>query len=300
VGARASGYLNTPEFSAHVMAAGSKAVFLISPEGNILAASQADQGPHPRSFLTDMNLSTLQIGVRLWRENTGLRFSDGNLVSLKDAVIWRRPPTRPSVAAPLGHLVSRCTNLYREALRRHRGENLGLALPLLAKGSDAVGMGALTNETSLFVAAGVERVRELLPACRLGHFDSVLGEAESLIGLGHGLTPSGDDFVGGLLFMAYHLNAAYPGDFWWDSDGVRNLLERSTPMTNQISHALLTDLAEGHSHQALHDLVDGLLTGREPFDAASHVLRVTSIGHSSGWDMLTGMLAGMLPIIDRA
>ena len=65
-------------------------------------------------------------------------------------------------------------------------------------------------------------------------------------------------------------------------------------MTNSISHALLSDFAMGQGYEAMHDLMDGMLTGDANFDAETHVIRVTSMGSSSGWDMLTGLLTGML------
>lgn len=67
-------------------------------------------------------------------------------------------------------------------------------------------------------------------------------------------------------------------------------------MTSRISHALLTDLAEGQSHDSLHDLVDSLFSDAGEFSPSEHVRRVAEIGHSSGW----GMLAGLLPVIYRA
>ena len=60
------------------------------------------------------------------------------------------------------------------------------------------------------------------------------------------------------------------------------------------------DLDEGESHASLNELAKELLTDSSPFDAAKHVRNITQIGQSSGWDMLTGMLAGLLPVIHRA
>ncbi|MBC8280464.1 MAG: DUF2877 domain-containing protein, partial [Chloroflexi bacterium] len=64
-------------------------------------------------------------------------------------------------------------------------------------------------------------------------------------------------------------------------------------------HAILSDLANGQSHESLHDQADDLLYSRLDFDADNHVRRVPQIGQSSGWDILTGMLAGLLPVAYR-
>ena len=97
---------------------------------------------------------------------------------------------------------------------------------------------------------------ELAPICRRGDLEPVLKLAERLIGLGPGLTPSGDDFVGGLIFMARHLISAYPRERWWQGGNIGGLLAYSETMTSKISHALLSDLAEGQSHESLHELVE--------------------------------------------
>ena len=294
VGAKANSYLSTPGFSGQVIAVGSRFAYIGTRDGSVLAACRPDQQPHPRSFLTDINFSTLHEGTQAWVEDSHLRFSNDLSLSLKDCQVWDRQPLEPSIVVPFQQLRSRCAKLLRVALDIHQGNNLGLALPSLARDGDAA---ALPSSASPLVVAGIKQVRRLIPLCRSGNFESVLRNAEHLIGLGPGLTPSGDDFIGGLLFMAFHLSAAYPAEFGWDGGNVGNLLARSASMTNRISYSLLTDLAEGQGHESLHDLVDGLLSGTWDSDAAARLRRVTEIGHSSGWDMLTGMLAGTLLVI---
>jgi hypothetical protein len=115
--------------------------------------------------------------------------------------------------------------------------------------------------------------------------------ADRLIGLGEGLTPSGDDFLGGMFFAFHQLQAAYPesaiADFRLHPESYRT-------RTHQISYTLLNDLAHGYAVAPLHHLVNGLLMG-EPFETIYlYVTQLTSIGHSTGWDLLTGLLVGLL------
>jgi len=237
------------------------------------------------------------VGLRTWTEGTDLRFSNGISLNLTERRVWNRQPQTALTAVRVQRLRSRCNELLVTALDIHGGDNLGLALPFFTSQTDA--SRDLPKNTSPLVDAGVEQVRRLLPQCRRGNLESVLQLADQLIGLGPGLTPSGDDFIGGLIFMSLHLNAAYPAERWWEGGDIPALLTRSEPMTSQISHALLTDLSEGQSHESLHDLADGLVAGMEGFDAIIHVRRLSEIGQSSGWDMLTGMLAALLPVIYR-
>lgn len=299
IGAKANRYLSAPGFSGQVIAAGTQSAYIATDNGNILAACPMDQQPHPRSFLTDLDFSTIHVGLRTSVEGAELRFSNGIALDLSDRQVWNRQPPVASRAPPPQTLLSRCEELFLTALNIHEGENLGLALPILMMDGDAADSGNLRNSTSPLIDAGIEQVRRLLPLCRRGNLQSVLQLADQLIGLGPGLTPSGDDFIGGLIFMSFHLNATYPAERWWGSGDIGGLLARSELMTTQISHVLLTDLAEGQSHASLHDLTDALLTDSEGFVASRHVGHVTAIGHGSGWDMLTGMLAGLLPVVCR-
>lgn len=297
IGFKARRYLTAPGFSGRVIAAGSRAVYINTDDGDLLAACSMDQQPHPRSFLTDLDLSSLHEGLRTWYEDDELRFGNGVSLRLSGSQVWYRPSAVPPCVAPRLVLLSRCNNLLQVAKDTHRGENLGLALSSFPCGGHAL---ALAGNVSPLIISGTETVHEMLPVCRLGDLEPVLKDSERLIGLGPGLTPSGDDFVGGLVFMARHLNAAYPQERWWKGGNIGGFLARSEAMTSRISHALLSDLAEGQSHESLHDLAEELVADNEKFDAEYHVRRVTEIGHSSGWDMLTGMLAGLLPVFHRA
>ncbi|HEY4371868.1 MAG TPA: DUF2877 domain-containing protein [Burkholderiales bacterium] len=104
-----------------------------------------------------------------------------------------------------------------------------------------------------------------------------------LLGVGGGLTPSGDDFVGAALFTLHHLDIDSAP--WREASAALTLATRTR--THAISAALFDDLAAGASFTPLHDLI-AAPAFRAMFEPAR---RLTAIGHSSGWDMLCGMIA---------
>jgi hypothetical protein len=106
-----------------------------------------------------------------------------------------------------------------------------------------------------------------------------------LLGLGPGLTPSGDDLVGAALFARRLLGM----DAEWTSAAQR-LIDAAPTRTHAISAALFRDLAEGQTFASLHRLA-AVLAAREPALAAA--CELTGIGHSSGWDMLAGFIIGV-------
>ena len=91
-----------------------------------------------------------------------------------------------------------------------------------------------------------------------------------------GLTPSGDDYFGGILVAlhALHRNAQAAALWRW-------LEPRLAARTSAISVAHLAAAAQGHAHEALHRILEGDLD----LDA------LDSVGHCSGWDALAGSVA---------
>lgn len=112
-----------------------------------------------------------------------------------------------------------------------------------------------------------------------------------LIGLGHGLTPSGDDFVGGVVFTLHHLRIPGGGQPWLEplpQAACRIHLAAQT-QTNVISAALLDDLLNGRSYRCLHDLLLALNTGNVATIRQATV-GLLGLGASSGADLLAGVL----------
>lgn len=114
---------------------------------------------------------------------------------------------------------------------------------------------------------------------------SALDPAHALLGLGPGLTPSGDDAVGALLFARRMLADAHA----WAPVAASLALAART-RTHAISAALLADLAAGQGHAALHRVAAALAADADPLPAARELV---ALGHASGWEMLAGLLIGL-------
>jgi hypothetical protein len=123
--------------------------------------------------------------------------------------------------------------------------------------------------------------------------------AASLVGLGSGLTPSGDDFLGGLFFAFELLRHIYPEIQELQIWNYSNFIFECKSRTNQISYCLLKDHADGHAMEPLHRFANALLEGRPVDQSLPYARELVSVGHSTGWDLLTGWLAGMTMLIDR-
>ena len=208
------------------------------------------------------------------------------------AVMTASAPVRGSVlqfdAVPRTSWRPRSPKLDRTQLKtfvcaarklRHEAKGLGTA----------GGFGALlVGETPQFpLDRAVALVRALGNALDADDPDAVPVAARPLLGLGAGLTPSGDDLVGGAIFGK---RLASRADGRWTLVG-RKLSREIRSRSNVVSAALFSDLAAGRSFAPLHDLVQALIM--EDDEGALRAARsLVAIGHSSGWDMLVGFLMG--------
>lgn len=122
-----------------------------------------------------------------------------------------------------------------------------------------------------------------LRACLLDDADGpdLAAAVAALVGLGEGLTPSGDDIITGLAFLA-----AQPGMCLGSRrPAIRRALGEAAHRTTLLSATTMAAAVEGRGRQRFHDLAMAIVEGR----TRSAVPAVLSIGHSSGSDLLKGM-----------
>jgi len=105
-----------------------------------------------------------------------------------------------------------------------------------------------------------------------------------LIGLGPGLTPSGDDFLIGALALldALAQRRAYVALS-------RALVHIPRGLTSPLSHCFLRTAAAGHVGENLHRAISAIISGH--VDAAIAAIR--NVGHGSGWDMMAGIASAL-------
>ena len=188
------------------------------------------------------------------------------------------------------HPAALTTDTRAAAALRRGAERL--AKTAIALGEPAGFGGWLAGRPLAFPLTGAGKLADALAtACAKDDATAAAEAAVALLGLGAGLTPSGDDFVGGAFFVRAAL--AQPGtsdraSWRRAAASVRAAASRST---NPISAALLEDLLDGHGWSPLHDLASALASDDDSL-AMSAAHRLTHLGHSSGWDLLAGFVAG--------
>lgn len=114
----------------------------------------------------------------------------------------------------------------------------------------------------------------------------------ALVGLGAGLTPSGDDFLCGFLAA---VRTCAPGLLEDREELVKALaaaVAGNRQRTTRISAFLLQCATQNFWSLPLVDLAEALAVDREP-EALRALEELCSLGHSSGSDIATGFLFGL-------
>jgi hypothetical protein len=205
-----------------------------------------------------------------WRKR-GLTVGDNIKVRLAGRTIWKPPPPRPRDR----HAVARGLEALADAVERRKiADGFGPLIAPLARGESLHGVSPLIA-TAL---GSIEQIRRWLPD--EDDDDFPLDDPLPLIGLGPGLTPSGDDLVGGIFVAMTRMR-------WFGraSQFLLWALRYAKNRTNTISYAhLLAAAHDGEGAAGLHVALEAILSGNAPdLDA------VAQVGHSSGWDMLAGV-----------
>ncbi|MEJ2174095.1 MAG: DUF2877 domain-containing protein [bacterium] len=167
--------------------------------------------------------------------------------------------------------------------------NLGALCRALLAAAEPRGFGLLLarRRPAFPLDRAVARVQALASAYRDDDPDAVRAASIPLLGLGTGLTPSGDDLAGAALF-GRRLRASRQRA--WDRSAAQ-LSHEVEQRSHAVSAALFRDLARGQSFAPLHTIAEALATddhGR----ALAGAGELVAIGHSSGWDMFTGLVIG--------
>jgi hypothetical protein len=178
-----------------------------------------------------------------------------------------------------------------------RGRSLAEALAARAP-SESFGA-LLAGAVPTFPLAGaVPAARGLAQACTADNPCEAARAAGMLIGLGPGLTPAGDDYVGGAFFARALLGAAGTRDAGGWRAAAEHVRSRAAKLTHPISATLLSDLLAGEGHAPFHDLWAALVADAPLPTAVAAAGRLTALGHSSGWDMLAGFVGALVGPLD--
>jgi hypothetical protein len=226
---------------------------LINSDGEVLSIVNPEVGPGPFAVVlrepVDFLLHIQEDAHLEWLRAELLRV--GQLeIELRDAQLWNARPDWESV----------------------RENGTDWAAPLLQTIANES-----ANQPGIDIARGVE----------INSAASVLQLAGDLAGKGPGLTPSGDDYLMGIMHALW---ASFPAVE--AAPLCQKMASAAVPRTTTLSGAWLHAAGQGKAAGVWHNLFDAIINKKEKglHEAA---LKILSVGHSSGADALAGFLAAL-------
>ncbi len=286
--------LLTSQLRGKILAVVSHAAYLLNENGGLFWLAAENVPLHRRCIRVYETLPRLAVDSAFSVNGQRLIIGSGTELDFSRASTWEAPRLSAGDVAAIADLP----------------ERLHAVISILADLPAPAGFGSLIPDI-LFIAqdrsaphphrisASIPArawpaVREIARACLAHDFPKILEEANALVGLGEGLTPSGDDFIGGLLFCKRMLQNTYADYLNWEFPALPDLIANVASSTNIISYTFLKDHAEGYAIDTLHQYANAILTGL-PMDGLRQIAsELIHIGHSTGWDLLAGVLTGML------
>jgi hypothetical protein len=133
----------------------------------------------------------------------------------------------------------------------------------------------------------------LLHATRDFQLEDAKASIMSLIGLGPGLTPSGDDFLVGYLAGLWATAGHSPSRTQFVG-ALGAEISAAARNTNEISGAYLRSAATGHVSEPIAKLAQQLKQANDMRNVRAATQAALQVGHTSGTDGVLGLLLGCL------
>lgn len=233
----------------------------VSIHNHLLSIQTKNSSLSPISLITDLDSEEFsqlpyKVGDSIVIDNN----TDAQIINLS-----------PTMLFPKQHCQELFMNIRRSIITSHTQ-----GFDLIFQFSD------LIND-NLILAAAQNKIESAYHFYQKKDYENTARELSRLIGLGLGLTPSGDDFLCGML-AGFHLLDRNNHTF---TQCLRHYIKENIKNTNEISQAFLKCALHGH-----YSLAVNKLWSNPSYEQISQMF--LQIGHSSGMDTLCGIYFSFL------
>lgn len=247
--------------------------------GNLFALHPGTIGWTPMSMAlemgeTDFGFIHAKKDTQVVAESSGLCIG-GQFFSIKGAEILKSTLT----IADDGQNAEKTNRLYQAAIGylRHTDDRGGFSGAATGREDEIDFTGKYLREIYSDFVRAIEEKKEDKLDCKIHKF----------IGVGNGLTPSGDDFLVGFLFVLF-LNHNLPKALF---ERLIHEVKINIYRTTDLSGTFLQYACQGKFGEYLLELGNSLANES---GITEWIEKIGALGHSSGIDTLTGITAGCL------
>ncbi len=280
-----------PGACGQVLAGFSRATYLVTERAELFWLASENVPMHLRGLRIVGRFPKLVAGEDFFIEDQRINIGPRLQVDFGGASTWAVSPILAEAALKIDQIPVRVKSMFPTGFDLSQASGFGRLIPKIF----ALAAGQLHDEaeTDPVLALAWPAIYEIAKACLSRDMRGLWQEANALVGLGEGLTPCGDDFLGGLLFCINTMQRLYPGFINLDSSEQALFIESAKQRTHLISFTMLNDLTNGQAVEPLHELLRFVFR-QQPSESIRPASCLVQIGHSTGWDLLAGVLTGLL------
>ncbi|MDR3602392.1 MAG: DUF2877 domain-containing protein [Desulfosporosinus sp.] len=300
IGPSAIQYQNSDMKTGKVHTLFRRVINIVWPDGSLSSISRVDVSNGPANIVTSLPVTSdfthysIEPGTLVWMDTNQTTLYIGCIsVSLTNATPWRSPLAHFRDPLPSSQVKANLEELGRwVTLNSINPSGLVQLFPSLESLRNGTYLPP-TNTDPVTHLAG-QAINSLLPTLRTVDRTSIKESVSSLIGLGPGLTPSGDDYLAGLLLSLTVSSQLMPEFFELAHRDLSNtVIELAPRLTNDLSYQMLVFAARGTGSELMENMVLALFcapkTGNSLLQSA---VDLSAIGASSGFDQLLGIMSG--------
>jgi hypothetical protein len=228
----------------------------------------------------NVSLHSLTPGRRAVARGGVLRFDFSPLtIDLRGAPVWKCPVSELDTDMRSHRTQQAWATAWRLLNEEQRARN-----------GDIIADDLFRLNSGSFLSQRMSRsVMQLVTSAEQFDSPGSIFAAQGMIGLGPGVTPSGDDLLIGFLAGLWSTR-------WTDQGQLSFLysfgdaLQEAAEQTSEISRTYIVHAVRGQFSSSLATLAQAITTGHGLEQAARKAMQV---GHSSGMDSVTGLLIGL-------
>lgn len=270
------------------------------PNHNLSSISRIDVCNGPANIVTNLPIDSdfghfdIKPGASVWLDEDAQTLNISNIsVTFTNAPLWESPLAHLKASLSLGQLKMNLEEVEEWInLTDTKSSGLALLFPHLEALQKGIYLPSGYSDPLTYLAG--QAINVLLPSIHTADTVKIRNSASSLIGLGPGLTPSGDDYLAGLLLSLTAALTIRPKSFELAQNALRKTIIDFAPrLTNDISSQMLFFAAQGMGSQLMENMVVALFNDTQPGNCPSQAAKeLTAVGASSGFDQLLGIISG--------
>jgi hypothetical protein len=289
IGEEALTFLTDPDPNAYVHSIFRHAIIILSSKRALVVLATSERAPWAINLTRDTDFTLFRITRSLTAKPGSLTLGSSLLIDYSKAELWKTP------VIFCHHGNASVDETYQ---RLRTVANILTMTERRAGFGDLLTSGILETQAPIsngLAKAAKSHVEKLVEAIVQQRTDLVVHTTTALAGLGIGSTPSGDDFLAGLMLGFRYARQHFEDDIGYVSLVCQTILTAAAGRTNPISWAYIQYASRGLTTESIFSLISSLLGHKK--ELTFRTMTVMQKRATSGEDIIVEIGYGVLAAI---